>query len=83
MSVVSEFRKHLKSNPEGAKFLMPGTKNEVLLDLDGDGKIWCVYDRDRLKAGDILLVGITEDEILAGGVLPPERRIVISHLDPH
>ena len=39
MSVVSEFRKHLKSNPEVAKFLMPGTKNEVLLDLDGDGKM--------------------------------------------
>ena len=51
--------------------------------LDSDGKIWCVYDRDRLKAGEILLVGITEDEILAGGALPPERRIVISHLDPH
>ena len=51
--------------------------------IDGDGKIWCVYDRDRQNAGDILLVGIAEDEILAGGVLPPERRILISHLDPH
>ena len=50
---------------------------------DADGRIWCVYDRDRLDDGEILLVGITEDEILAGGALPKERRIVISHLDPH
>ena len=39
MSVTSNLRKHLKSNPEVAKFLMPSTKNEVLLDLNGDGKI--------------------------------------------
>jgi hypothetical protein len=39
MSVVSNFRKHLKSNPEIAKFVLPSTKNEVLLDLNGDGKV--------------------------------------------
>ena len=39
MSVVSNFRKHLRSNPEIAKFLLPSTKSEVLLDLNGDGKI--------------------------------------------
>ena len=39
MSVTSNFRKHLKSNPEIAKFVMPGTKYEVLLDLNEDGKI--------------------------------------------
>ena len=39
MSVISDFRKRLRSNPETAKLLMPGTKNEVLLDLDGDGKM--------------------------------------------
>lgn len=39
MSVTSRLRQHLKSNPEVAKFLMPSTKNEVLLDLNEDGKI--------------------------------------------
>lgn len=39
MSTISEFRKKLKSNPDTAKLLMPGTKYEVLLDLDGDGKM--------------------------------------------
>ena len=39
MSVISNFRKHLKSNPEVAKFVMPSTKSEVLLDLNGDGKV--------------------------------------------
>ena len=39
MSVISDFRKRLRSNPETAKLLMPGTKYEVLLDLDGDGKM--------------------------------------------
>jgi hypothetical protein len=39
MSVTSNLRKYLKSNPEIAKFLMPGTKNEILLDLNGDGKM--------------------------------------------
>ena len=39
MSVISDFRKKLRSNPETAKLLMPGTKYEVLLDLDGDGKM--------------------------------------------
>ena len=37
MSKISDFRKKLKSNPETAKLLMPGTKYEALLDLDGDG----------------------------------------------
>ena len=39
MSKISDFRKKLKSNPETAKLLMPGTKYEALLDLDGDGKM--------------------------------------------
>ena len=39
MSVISDFRKKLRSNPETAKLLMPGTKYEVLLDLDGDGRM--------------------------------------------
>ena len=39
MSVISDFRKKLRSNPKTAKLLMPGTKYEVLLDLDGDGKM--------------------------------------------
>ena len=39
MDVVFDLRKHLKSNPETAKFLLPGTKYEALLDLDGDGKV--------------------------------------------
>lgn len=39
MSTISEFRKKLRNNPETAKLLMPGTKYEALLDLDGDGKI--------------------------------------------
>ena len=39
MNVISDFRKRLRSNPETAKLLMPGTKNEVLFDLDGDGKM--------------------------------------------
>ncbi|MER2152409.1 MAG: hypothetical protein ABS900_12410 [Candidatus Limivicinus sp.] len=39
MSVISDFRKKLRSNPETAKLLMPGTKYEALLDLDGDGKM--------------------------------------------
>lgn len=51
--------------------------------LDADGRIWCVYDRDRQVNGDILMASFTEDEILAGGVLPLERRILISHLDSH
>ena len=38
MSVTSNFRKHLKAIPEIAKFVMPSTKYEVLLDLNGDGK---------------------------------------------
>ena len=38
MSVTSNFRKHLKAFPEIAKFVMPSTKYEVLLDLNGDGK---------------------------------------------
>ena len=37
MSVTSNFRKHLKAFPEIAKFVMPSTKYEVLLDLNGDG----------------------------------------------
>ena len=32
MSVTSNFRKHLKAIPEIAKFVMPSTKYEVLLD---------------------------------------------------
>ena len=39
MSVISNLRKKLKSNPEIAKFVMPSTKNEVLLDLNEDGKV--------------------------------------------
>lgn len=39
MNVTARLRQHLKSNPELAKLLMPGTKNEVLLDLNGDGKV--------------------------------------------
>ena len=42
MSVTSNLRKYLKSNPEIAKFLMPGTKNEILLDLNGKDGL-CVY----------------------------------------
>jgi len=38
MSITSDFRKHLKAFPEIAKFVMPSTKYEVLLDLNGDGK---------------------------------------------
>ena len=38
MSITSDFRKHLKAYPEIAKFVMPSTKYEVLLDLNGDGK---------------------------------------------
>jgi hypothetical protein len=38
MSITSNFRKHLKAFPEIAKFVMPSTKYEVLLDLNGDGK---------------------------------------------
>ena len=39
MSVISKFRKHLKACPELASLVMPSTKYEVLLDLNGDGKI--------------------------------------------
>ena len=38
MSITSDFRKHLKAFPEIAKFVMPSTKYEVLLDLNGDGR---------------------------------------------
>ena len=38
MSSISNFRKHLKAVPEIAKLVMPSTKYEVLLDLNGDGK---------------------------------------------
>ena len=33
MSAILDLRKHLKSNPETAKLLMPSTKYEALLDL--------------------------------------------------
>ena len=39
MSITSKFRKHLKACPEIAGFVLPSTKYEVLLDLDGDGKV--------------------------------------------
>lgn len=39
MSITSNFRKHLKACPEIAALVMPSTKYEVLLDLNGDGKV--------------------------------------------
>lgn len=39
MGITSKFRKHLKACPEIAGLVMPSTKYEVLLDLNGDGKI--------------------------------------------
>lgn len=47
---------------------------------DTDGGIWCIYDRERYKEANIILVNFTEDEILRGGEMPAERRLMVSSL---
>ena len=60
MSVTSRFSQHLKSNPEVAKFLMPGTKYEVLLDLNGDGKMdFAFIDQKGTGTPDTFAIDLT------------------------
>ena len=62
MSMVVDLRKHLKSNPETAKFLMPSTKFEVLLDLDGDGKMdFALVDTTGDGIADTFAIDVTGD----------------------
>ena len=60
MSVTSRFTQHLKSNPDVAKFLMPGTKYEVLLDLNGDGKMdFAFIDQKGTGTPDTFAIDLT------------------------
>ena len=62
MSTISEFRKKLKSSPDTAKLLMPGTKYEVLLDLDGDGKMdFALIDTDHTGEIDTFAIDLQGD----------------------
>ena len=38
MASISEFRKLLLTNPEVAKMIVPSARNEVYMDVNGDGK---------------------------------------------
>jgi hypothetical protein len=40
-------------------------------DQDPDGNIWIIYDRERYKAGEILLARIREEDLWAGRLVAP------------
>lgn len=61
-SKISDFRKKLKSNPETAKLLMPGTKYEALLDLNGDGIAnFALIDTDHTGEIDTFAIDFQND----------------------
>jgi len=51
-------------------------------DVGADGTIWCIYDRKRYAAGEILLAKFTEADVEAGRLLDPRSRLqtVVSRL---